>query len=324
MSAPLATILLVAGLVIIWKAADLLVSGAVGFARYLGVSPMVIGLTVVAMGTSAPEVAASITAVREGMGDLAVGNVYGSNIANLALAGGLCALIRPIRVASLTLKREIPAMVAVAFVLWPIVSDLNISIVEGVVLLVIFAGLVAFTVYSAKKDVRQDESLALDSQQTDEVKHRSVSVSILFIALGLAGLVLGAKITIRGAVVIGEIIGLSEAVIGQTIVAIGTSLPEIVTCIVAVKKGHDDIVIGNLVGSNVFNALLVMGVAGVCGPFEITASLAGVDYFIMIAVSCVFVAMAMIGKKIGRLDGLVLCLSYAGYLVYLLCYSGSM
>ena len=310
-----AVLLLVGGLVILAKSAELLVTGAVSLAKWLGVSPLIIGLTIVAMGTSAPEVAASIAAVAKGMGDVAIGNVYGSNIANLALVGGLAALIRPLMVRGRILQREMPVMLAVALLLWPVLHNLSISRAESILLLALFIMLILATVYLARKE----EHKSIRTQEHESIR---VQKSVLFIVIGLAGLTLGAKMTVDGAVFIGRKAGLSEAVIGLTIIAVGTSLPELMTCVVAAVKGHHDISIGNLVGSNVFNTLLVVGTAGVIRPFTIGARLAGVDYWVMIVVSAGFMVMALIGRRvIGRAAGALLLSGYVAYVVYLLAYS---
>ncbi|MGB2861811.1 MAG: calcium/sodium antiporter [Sedimentisphaerales bacterium] len=314
-------ILLVGGLVILWKSAELLVAGAVGLAQKLGVSSLVVGLTVVAMGTSAPEVAASIAGVlrKAGGGDLAVGTVFGSNIANLALVGGLVALIRPLRVQRQTLFREIPVMLLMVLLLWPLLHNSNVSRPEGIFLLAVFAALILLTIHAARREAKQPdrkiESLEPDAGQ----KTRSTQKNILFVLIGLAGLALGAdKMAVEGAVFIGREIGLSESVIALTIIAFGTSLPELVTCVVAAIKGHHDISVGNLVGSNIFNTLLVTGAAGVVRPFEVTDRLAcGTDYWIMIIVSIAFAVAVIIGKRvIGRVCGLLLVCAYLGYIIY--------
>lgn len=309
-----ACLFLIGGLVILWKCAEVLVSGAVGLAHRLGISPLVIGLTVVAMGTSAPEVAASIAAAVRNAGDIAIGNVYGSNIANLALVGGLCALIRPIRVQLRTLQREIPVMILAALLLWPVLHNLYLSRPEGTALLAVFAALILLTVYSARREHK--------SIRAQEHKGIGVTKGLLFVIIGLAGLALGADMAVRGAVFVGERIGLSQAVIGLTIIAVGTSLPELATSLVAIVKGQHDISIGNLVGSNVFNTLLVVGTAGTIRPFAIVQRLAGVDYWVMILVSAAFASVAIIGRRvIGRAGGVFLLCAYIGYMVYLLGYS---
>lgn len=312
-----ACLLLVGGLVILWKAADLLVAGAVGLAQQFSISPLIIGLTIVAMGTSAPEVAASIAAAVRGAGDIAIGNVYGSNIANLALVGGLVALIRPISIQKQTMRREIPAMLIVALMLWPVLRNLSLSRTEAIGLLAVFFALILMTVRAAKRQAAAQQSNNTGTPEQHGTKH------IIFVVIGLAGLALGAEMTVRGAVVIGKQIGLSEAVIGLTIVALGTSLPELATCVVASIKAQHDISIGNLVGSNIFNTLLVTGTAGTIRPFEIVERLAaGSDYWIMIAVSATFAVFAVVGKRtISRLAGSVLLLIYFVYMFCLFFFS---
>jgi cation:H+ antiporter len=265
-----AIILLVGGLVLLWKSADLLVAGAVAMAERLGVSPLIIGLTIVAMGTSAPEMAASIVAAVGGNGDAAVGNVFGSNIANLALVGGLVALIRPLRIRLRTLRREIPVMVLMGLLLWPVIHNTYLSRPEGLALLSVFIALILLTVYLARKESKTENAKAKrltteDTEKNEEMDPRlrgnDIKKSVFFIVIGLVGLALGAEMAVKGAVFIGGRIGLSTAVIGLTIIAIGTSLPELATCVVAAVKGQHDISVGNLVGSNIFNTLLVTGTA---------------------------------------------------------------
>lgn len=316
-----AILLLPTGLAILIKGASLLVEGAVALAERLGISPLIIGLTVVAMGTSAPEVAASIDATLHNLGDTAIGNVYGSNIANLALVGGLAALIRPITIKLSTLKREMPVMIIVALLLYPLLADKYLARFDSLILLVGFFVLVIFTVISGLAESRRTpthvDSVAGQIQDKGLGKSKSLSSSIIFIIIGLLALAGGAELTVQSAKCLGSAIGLSDAVIGLTIVAIGTSLPELVTCVIAALKGHDDISIGNLVGSNVFNTMLVVGSAGVIRPFAINARLIGEDYWIMIAVSVMFVLIALIGKRINRIAGTILVAVYAAYMVYL-------
>ena len=322
-----AIILLAGGLVILWKSADLLVAGAVALAQRLGVSPLIIGLTIVAMGTSAPEVAASIAAAVRGAGDVAIGNVFGSNIANLALVGGLVALIRPLRIQSRTLRREIPVMLLVGLLLWPVLHNSHLSRLEGLVLLSVFAALILLTVYAARKDTKRLATVKENERNTQSCPRaerrdaiRNTKKSVFFVVIGLAGLALGAEMAVQGAVVIGGRIGLSDAVIGLTIIAIGTSLPELATCLVAAVKGQHDISIGNLVGSNIFNTLLVTGTAGMICPFTMEEpSLAGGAYYwIMIAVSAGFAVLAVLGRRvITRLAGTLLLCAYVGFIVYI-------
>jgi cation:H+ antiporter len=334
-----AVILLIGGLAILWKCAELLVAGAVGLARRLGISSLVIGLTVVAMGTSAPELAASIAGVlrKTDGGNLAVGNVFGSNIANLALVGGLVALIRPLMVKRQTLRREIPVMILMALLLWPFLHNSYLARPESIALLAVFAVLILLTIHFARKESKQNKKaeadrLAAENRNDTElitrvsgngIKSGDGMKNALFVVIGLAGLAVGAKMAVEGAIFIGQKIGITESVIGLTIIAFGTSLPELVTCVVAAIKGHHDISVGNLVGSNIFNTLLVVGGAGVVREFTIEPRFAGgIDYWIMIIISTAFAFAVIIGKRtIGRVSGTLLLCGYLGYLVYLFGYS---
>ncbi|MCK5566146.1 MAG: calcium/sodium antiporter, partial [Planctomycetes bacterium] len=303
---------------ILVKGADFLVDGAVGIAQMFGISPLIIGLTIVAMGTSAPEVAASITAAAKGFGDTAIGNVYGSNIANLALIGGICAMISPIRVRAGMLRKELPVMLVSALLLLPALAvDSYLSRNESFMLLALFGGLVAYTVYIGLQQAKVSPAESEHAEEHLSKKQASLTTNIIYVVIGLAALAFGADLAIRGAVVLGKALGLSEAVIGLTIMAIGTSLPELVTCVTAARKGHDDLSIGNLVGSNVFNTLLVVGAAGAINPFQVSARLVGTDYWIMIAVSVLFIAMAFFKKAITRTSGVILTSVYVIYMIYL-------
>ncbi|NQT03196.1 MAG: calcium/sodium antiporter [Planctomycetes bacterium] len=338
-----ALLLLVGGLAILWKCAELLVAGAVGLAKRLGISSLVIGLTVVAMGTSAPELAVSIAGVLEKTGEggnIAVGNVFGSNIANLALVGGLVALIRPLMVKRQTLRREIPVMIIMELLLWPFLCNSHLGRPEAFALLVMFTALILITIHLAQKESKQNRNkqaelnrLAAENVNDTEVITRASGdgikggdgiKNVLFIVIGLIGLAVGAKMAVEGAVFIGTKIGLSVSVISLTIIAFGTSLPELVTCVVAAIKGHHDISVGNLIGSNIFNTLLVVGGAGIVLPFDIEQRFAGgVDYWIMIIVSVAFALAVILGKRIiGRISGTLLLCGYVGYLVYLFRFSG--
>jgi len=320
----LSFLFLFGGFALLWKSAEVLVSGAVSLSKRIGVSPLVVGLTVVAMGTSAPELATSITAAVRGAGDIAVGNVYGSNIANLALVGGIIAFIRPVRIRKRLVMVEIPVMVIVALLLWPLLSDFSLSRLEGVILLVIFAGLICLTIYFARRESKGKSKVireVINTSAVNEVKAGGVSLvkAVVYTLLGLGGVALGADLAIRGAVVIGARLGLSEAVIGLSIVAVGTSLPELVTCLVATIKGHDEISVGNLVGSNIFNTLLVTGTAGAVRPFSIGGRLAGTDYLVMVGVSVLFGALAIFSRqRVGRKSGAILLAGYVLYMIYVL------
>lgn len=314
---------LILGLLLLWKCADVLVSGAVGLAGRFHISAMVIGLTIVAMGTSAPEVAASLAAVFDGPqgGDTAIGNIFGSNIANLALVGGMVALIRPLRIRRQTLVRDLPVMLAVCLLLGGALYNHHIARWEALSLLGLFTLLTWFTAYTGKQEAEEhlQQSPVADSNIHAGTTKPPPWKEIGQILLGLVGLTGGAKLTIFGALAIGRALGLGEGVIGLSIVAIGTSLPELITCAVAALRGHDDLSVGNLVGSNIFNALLVTGVAGLARPFGVSPRFAwGPDFWIMIAVCILFLGLSAAGKgAINRVFGGILLAGYAAFLIYL-------
>ena len=329
-----ALILLPVGLVILIKGADWLVDGAVAIAKHLGMSPLIIGLTIVAMGTSAPEVAASIKAALGNSPGIAVGNVYGSNIANLALVGGLCAIIRPISVPRAALRRDIPLMLAAALLLYGIFCisrslELNESrwyasyaTGSSIFMLALFVGVILFMIHSERMRVKKDAHLL--EEKTATVEHaaphqpKSLWASLCIIFVGLICLAEGADLTVETAKVIGRHAGLSEIVIGATIVAFGTSLPELLTCLIAAFKGHDDLSVGNLVGSNIFNTLLVIGASGLVRPYSVASDpqLIGGYYWLMILVLVIFSVIALTFRKISKPAGLLLFLCYAGYIAY--------
>ena len=317
----LAIILLFIGLAILVKGADWLVDGAVAIAMHFGMSPLIIGLTIVAMGTSAPEVAASIGFALSNVADAALGNVYGSNVANLALVGGLCALIRPISVNRAALVRDIPIMLGVSALLYGICFNLSVSRVEGFLMLVLFTGIILFMIRSERKLVylSRQGMKEVESAVEQVVPHppKTLWGSWLFVLLGLVCLSGGARLTVTSAVFLGESIGLSNAVIGSTIIAVGTSLPELITCLVAAFKGHDDLSIGNLVGSNIFNTLLVIGAASIAKPLHISARMVRMDYGWMIGILIVFSVLVFLFKKVNRSTGAILLFLYGFYLVYL-------
>jgi len=313
-----AIILLLIGFAVLVKGADWLVDGAVAIARHFGMSSLIIGLTIVAMGTSAPEVAASVVFSLSNAADAAIGNVYGSNVANLALVGGLCALIRPISVSRAALTRDIPIMLLVSVLLYGALFSLTVGRLESLMMLILFVGIILFMIHSERKGDRQAiKEIEHSIEEAAPRPPKTLWASCLLILLGLVCLSGGAKLVQANAEFIGKSIGLSEAVLAATIVAVGTSLPELITCLVASFKGHDDLSIGNLVGSNIFNILLVIGTAGLVKPLFISSRMAGLDYGVMLGISFAFSVLALIFKKINRAAGVFLILLYGFYLVYL-------
>jgi cation:H+ antiporter len=318
-----ALILLPVGLTVLIKGADWLVDGAVAIAKQLGMSPLIIGLTIVAMGTSAPEVAASVKAALQNSPGIAVGNVYGSNIANLALVGGLCAIIRPICVSQAVLRRDIPLMLGSALLLYGIFyTGRSLGRSESVFMLILFAGVILFMIHSermrAKKDAHVLEEKVSTIEQAAPHQPKSLWLSLFIIFIGLICLAEGANLTVSSATIIGRHAGLSEIVIGATIIALGTSLPELMTCLIASFKGQDDLSVGNLVGSNIFNTLLVIGASGIVKPYSIesTPQLIGSCYWLMILVLILFSVIAFAFRKISKPAGILLFMCYAAYIAY--------
>lgn len=318
-----ALVLLPVGLTVLIKGADWLVDGAVAIAKLLGMSPLIIGLTIVAMGTSAPEVAASVKAALQNSPGIAVGNVYGSNIANLALVGGLCAIIRPICVSQAVLRRDIPLMLGSALLLYGIFyTGRSLGRSESVFMLILFAGVILFMIHSermrAKKDAHVLEEKVSTVEQAAPHQPKSLWLSLFIIFIGLTCLAEGANLTVSSATIIGRHAGLSEIVIGATIIALGTSLPELMTCLIAAFKGQDDLSVGNLVGSNIFNTLLVIGASGLVKPYSIesTPQLIGSCYWLMILVLILFSVIAFAFRKISKPAGILLFMCYAAYIAY--------
>ncbi len=303
----------VLGVVGLYYGAEFLVKGGVSIARRAGVSPLVIGLTLVAFATSAPELVVSVSAAIDGSSDISLGNVVGSNICNIALILGLCACITPMVVQRQILRFDSHFMVGSAVLL--AVFYLSGNGVNRIQALVLLAGMIVYVVWNVYAS--RKENAAAETEKTEE-KLLPLWQSLLLIVLALALLVAGAKIFLWSAVFFAGKLGLSEAVIGLTIVAVGTSLPELATSVVAAIKGEDDIAIGNVVGSNIFNILGILGITPLIAPLK-NATLDPVDMGAMILVSILLVPMMRTGWKISRKEGAVLLILYAGYVAYLLC-----
>lgn len=306
----LSFVLLIIGFALLVWGADKFVAGASAFARRLGVSPLLVGLTIVAFGTSAPELAVSLTAALQGANEIAVGNVVGSNLFNLLVVAGLSAVICPLVMDRTLLRRDWPLSVGAAVLLLVFIApDLKISRIEGLILLAIFAVVLGAQIRAALRN----RSAA--DEEDDEPVMPPVMIGVN-IVLGLACIIIGGQMAVNGATGIARMFGLSETLIGLTIVAIGTSLPELVTSLVAARKGQNEIAMGNVIGSNLFNILLILGVSSAITPIPVQAT-SIVDCIVLIAVSVIFYLPAMRGK-LGRFPGAVMALSYVAYTVYLI------
>jgi len=301
------------GVVLLYGGAEGLVRGSASLARRLGLTPLVIGLTVVAFGTSTPELVVSLEAGLAGKGALAVGNAVGSNIANIGLILGVSALIRPVAVHAQVLRLDVPILLVVSLVLIGFLLDDRLGRVEGAVLL---AGLLAYTAFSLIKARRESAEVAAEFGEGVPPASRSALLDAVLILGGLALLVVGARLLVSGAVDVARALGISEAVIGLTIVAVGTSLPELATSLVAALKEEGDIALGNVVGSNLFNILGILGTAALVAPLQ-PAGMSPVDLGVMFACALVLLPMMLTGRRISRGEGGLLLASYALYMLYL-------
>lgn len=310
--------LVVLGVTLLVCGAEFLVRGASRIAVAAGVSPLVIGLTVVSFGTSSPELAVSVASAYGGEADLALGNIVGSNIANLLVILGLSALVVPLVVAHQLVRFDVPLMIGVSILMWIMGLDGNVGRIDGIVL---FAGVVAYTVHLIR-DSRRSTGADVKAEYEAEfggLKAGSLGRNIGLAVLGLAGLVGGSHALVNGAVSIAEAMGVSELVIGLTVVAIGTSMPEIATSVVAAVRGERDIAVGNAIGSNLFNILCVLGLSATVSPAGIPVDPAALhfDIPVMIGVSAACLPLFFHGYRIGRLTGLVFLIFYACYLVHI-------
>jgi cation:H+ antiporter len=311
MLVPLAQV--VAGFVVLTGAAEALVYGAASLARRMGLSPLVIGLTVVSIGTSLPELVVGLEAALTGTGDLALGNVVGSNIGNIALILGLAALARPIGVEAQVVRVDGPILVAVSLVFAGLTLDGALGRVDGALLV---AGIVAYVLYTVWAAQDPDSSVAETFDAGMPGTH-SVGLDLVLLLLGLVGLVAGAHLLVLGAVSIAEGLGVGPLVIGLTIVAVGTSLPELATSLVAARRGRGDIAVGNAVGSSIFNLLGILGVTVLVQPLS-TATLGALDTGVMLGVSVLILPLFRTGWTLSRWEGALLFGCYLGYLWALL------
>ena len=306
----LSFIMLVFGFVLLVWGADKFVAGASALARRLGVSPLLVGLTIVAFGTSAPELAVSLTAALQGANEIAVGTVVGSNIFNMLMVAGLSAVVCPLVMDRTLLRRDWPISVGAAILLLVFIApDLTISRIEGVILLAAFAVVLGTQIRAALKNRDTLEA------EEDEVAMPPIMIGVN-IVLGLACIIIGGQLAVNGATGIARMFGLSETLIGLTIVAIGTSLPELVTSLVAARKGQNEIAMGNVIGSNIFNLLLILGVSATITPIPVQAT-SIIDALVLIGISIVFYLPARRGK-LGRAPGVVMALTYVVYTAYLI------
>ena len=301
---------------LVWSA-DKLVYGAAALARNFGISPLVIGMTILAMGSSAPEMMVSATAALDGKTDTAVGNVLGSNIANIALILGITALIKPLSISSGVIRRELPLMIGVTLLAGALLWDNYLGLYEGVLLFVLFA-VFLFAMLQISRSEKKNGDAFLEEQESEVPEGVSNPKAAMWVVVGLIILPLAANMLVDNAVVIAKFFGMSDLVIGLTIIAVGTSLPELAASLAGVMKGEDDMAVGNIIGSNVFNILAVMGIPGILTPSVLSEFAMGRDFWVMLGVSLLLVIIAL-GKSrsVNRIEGTVLIVTFVAYQAYL-------
>lgn len=307
MEAILQLFILIFGFLLLVKGADFFVDGSSKIAKKFGIPELIIGLTIVAMGTSAPETAVSIAAALKGTADISIGNVVGSNILNILIILGLSATIRAIKVGKTTIKYEIPFMIAISALLLLLGLDGTIDFKDGIILWLLFIAYLTYLIIMAKKD-----------KQKKEKKSKVILwQAILTTLVGLALIIVGSDISVDAASKIARYAGLSERFIGLTIVALGTSLPELVTSVTAAFKGNNDIAIGNIVGSNIFNILFIIGTSSLILPITF-ASTFKIDSLVMIGAALLLFICSLRKQKLDRFSGILMLLSYALYFILVL------
>ena len=305
------TALLIVGFIFLIKGADFFVEGASGFARKFGISELIIGLTIVAMGTSAPEAAVSITGAISGNADISIGNVLGSNILNIFLILGTAAAIIPIGVGNSTVKKEMPFLILVTMLFILLGLDGKISRIDAGIFLILLIGYLIYLYRSAVS------GQAEEPENEKQKKALPIWQMLLFIVGGAIMIVLGSNFAVDGAKEIAALFGMSERLIGLTVIAVGTSLPELVTSVTAAKKGNADIAIGNVVGSNLFNVLFIIGLTAMIRPMNFARNFI-TDGIVATVAAVLLWLLARDDRKVGRRDGFVLLGAYAAYFIYIM------
>lgn len=310
--------LILGGLVLLAAGGELLVRGAVGLSQLLKISPLLAGLTIVGFGTSTPELATSVQAALGGSPGIALGNVIGSNVANILLILGVSALIMPLVVNPASFKRDSIAMGGSALLCAGAVLLGRIEALVGVVLLLALVGYVWWA-YRSEALAHDAEAVRHETEVADTTpQSHNVWVLAVMVIAGLAAAIFGARLLVQGAVVLADAAGLSESVIGLTVVAVGTSLPELIACLVAVWKKHPDVALGNVVGSNIYNVLGILGLTAMVHPIDVPAEIARFDVWVLLAVTALLLVQLRSGWKMSRAEGALLVLLYAGYTAFLI------
>lgn len=306
-------VLLVVGMVLLIKGADFFVDGSSKIAKAFHIPSLIIGLTLVSMGTSAPEASVSINAALNDLNDLSIGNVVGSNIFNTLLILGVSALFTPLMIRKEMKKFDIPIMIGIYLVLILfsfVISPLKIDIIESIILLVLFVSYILFLIFRAKKENKEKE------EDDENISKSKLLLSVVLAILGLAAIIFGGDLVVDSASSIATRLGMSEALVGLTIVAVGTSLPELVTSVVASVKKENDIAIGNVIGSNIFNVIFILGLSSTISPLVVNTAVL-FDMIVMTVSGIIVLILALSSNKINKWQGIMMFMLYAGYLTYI-------
>ena len=307
-------IFIVGGLILLYFGADWLVGGAVKVALYFGLSPLIVGLTVVALGTSIPEALVSVQASIENQGGIALGNVIGSNILNIALILGISSLLTPLKVDSHLVKADVPLLAGATFMLVVLLEDFHISRMEGSFLLLCIIGYIVGNILSVKRTSNEENKI--DGVEVSAGTSNNLWKDVSLLMLGLVALALGSNYLVSGAVSLARIFELSEALIGLTIVSIGTGTPELATALMAAHRKKADLAIGNAVGSNLFNIMFVVGLAGLVAPLDANG-IKSTDLYVMLGLSLLLLPTVITGRVIDRKEGILFLSIYFCYLYFL-------
>lgn len=307
-------IYIIGGLILLYFGANWLVQGAITLALHLGLSPLIVGLTVVALGTSVPEALVSVQAAIGHKGGIALGNVIGSNILNIALILGLSAFFNPLKVDSHLVKADVPLLAGATFMLVVLLEDFHISRMEGAFLLLCIVGYVAGNIMTVKRTSPEENKI--EGVEVPEGHSKNLWRDISFLFIGLIALAFGSNFLVTGAVDLARIWGLSEALIGLTIVSIGTGTPEMATALMAAYRKRADLAIGNAVGSNLFNIMFVLGIAALVAPLD-GKGISSIDLYVMLGVTILLLPTVWTGRILDRKEGFLFLAIYVGYLYHL-------
>ena len=310
-------LMLIGGFGALWFGAEWLVRGAARIATDMGVSPVVIGLTLVSLGTSAPELVVGIVAALEDRTGLLIGNVMGSNLANIGLILGATAVIRPLAVADRVISRDVPIMVLVTIFIFPLVLDNAVVLGDGLILLVVLIVYVAFTFRTVDEDMPQLEERADGDSEEEEDAARGLLLNLGLVAAGAVGLALGGQAIVNGASYLASVLGASDELIGLTVVAVGTSLPELVTAVVAAARQQADIAVGNIVGSNIFNLTAVLGVSALVSELPVDTSILTRQLPAVLVISLLAWPITASASRVRRSEGVLLLVAYIGFMIWI-------